>query len=139
MLTASSSPPNSLLAITPVALSVMAFPRLPSTGCRVIKLVTFTQASRFLARGSKTARFPMLVDRVDDPVDLGVTADGFVLGVDEDDFKVFVSAVLVDPVRVQDSQIGAASADSLFRSGFERSLIFQLVDSLVRGFSYEEG
>jgi len=39
-----------------------------------------------------------LVDRVDDPVDAGVTADSLVLGIDENDFKVFVGRVLVDPV-----------------------------------------
>lgn len=54
--------------------------------------------------------------RVDNPVDAGVAADSGVLGVDEDDFKVFVRRVLVDPVRVEYAQVGAAAAHSLFRS-----------------------
>ena len=33
-----------------------------------------------------------------DPVDARVTADGLVLGVDEDDLEVLVGRVLVDPV-----------------------------------------
>ena len=36
--------------------------------------------------------------RLDNPVDAGVAANGFVLGVDQDNFKVFVCRVLIDPI-----------------------------------------
>ena len=81
----------------------------------------------------------MLMHRVHDPVDARVRADGFVLGVDEDDFEVFVGRVLVDPVGVQDAEVGAAAADALFGGGFEGALVFELVDALVCGFSWWEG
>jgi hypothetical protein len=41
-----------------------------------------------------------LVYGVDDPVDSGVKANGFVLRVDKDDFVVFVGRILIDPVRI---------------------------------------
>lgn len=75
----------------------------------------------------------MLVDGVDDPVDAGIDADRLVLGVNEDDLVVLVGGVLVDPVRVEDAQVGAAAADTLLGGGLERALVFELVDTLVGG------
>jgi len=73
------------------------------------------------------------VDGLCDPVDTRVAADGLVLGVDKDDLEVLVGRVLVDPVRVEDAEVGAAAADALFGGGFERALVFELVHSLVGG------
>lgn len=56
---------------------------------------------------------------VADPVDPGVTANGLVLRVNEDDLVVLVRAVLVDPVRVEDAEVGAAATDALFGGGAE--------------------
>jgi hypothetical protein len=78
------------------------------------------------------------VDRVDDPVDAGVAADGLVLGVDEDDLVVLVGRVLVDPVRVEDAEVGAAAADALLGSGLERTLVLELVHTLVGGLACVE-
>ena len=50
-----------------------------------------------------------LVNRFDDPVDAGIFADSLVLGVDEDNLEIFVGGILVDPVGVEDSQIGATT------------------------------
>lgn len=72
-----------------------------------------------------------LVDGVNDPVDSAVLSDGLVRWVDQDDLKVLVCAVLVDPVRVEDSQIGASFADTLLSSRSQRSLVLELVDTLV--------
>lgn len=86
-----------------------------------------------LAGGGKTTSLTVLVHRVDDPVDAGITADGLVLGVDEDDLVVLVGAVLVDPVGVEDAEVGAAAADTLLSSGLEGALVLELVDTLVGG------
>jgi hypothetical protein len=40
----------------------------------------------------------VLVNWLDDPVDAGITTDGLVLRIDENDLKVLVGRVLVDPV-----------------------------------------
>ena len=98
--------------------------------------MTLVHASALLASGSKTTHLTVLVHWVDDPVDAWVTADGFVLWVDEDDFVVLVGAVLVDPVAVENTQIGAAAADTLFSRGFERALVLELVDTLIDRLAY---
>jgi len=77
----------------------------------------------------------VLVDWLDDPVYSWVAANDCVLRVDENDFEIFVGRVLVDPIGIEDSEICAAAADTLFGCGFERSLIFELVDTLVRRFA----
>ena len=71
------------------------------------------------------------MDRVDDPVDAGIPADGLVLGVNEDDLVVLVGGVLVDPVGVEDAEVGAAAADTLLSGGLEGALVLELVDTLV--------
>jgi len=76
------------------------------------------------------------VDRVDDPIDARVAADGLVVGVNKDDLVVLVGGVLVDPVGVKDPQVGAAAADPLLSGGLERALILELVHSLVRGLAW---
>jgi hypothetical protein len=75
------------------------------------------------------------VDWVDDPVDAGITTDCLVLRIDEDDFVVLVGRVLVDPVRVENAQVGAAAANTLFGGGTKGTLVFELVDTLVGGFT----
>ena len=74
---------------------------------------------------------------LDDPVDARITAISLVLRVDKYDLEIFVGRVLVDPVRVQHSQIGAAASYTLFGGRLERALILQLIDTLIRGFAFE--
>lgn len=76
------------------------------------------------------------MDSVADPVDAGVTADGLVLGVDKDNLEVLVGRVLVDPVGVQDTQVRATAANTLLSGGTERTLVLELVDTLVGGLAY---
>ena len=95
--------------------------------------MTLAQSTRFLASCCKTTSFTVLVDRVDNPIDAGVSANCFVLWVDADDFEVLVGRILVDPVGIEDTQVGATTTNALFSGGLERSLILQLVDTLVGG------
>lgn len=73
------------------------------------------------------------MDWVDDPVDARITTDSLMLRIDEDDFEVLVSRVLVDPVGVEDAEIGAAATDTLFGGGSEGALVLELVHTLVGG------
>lgn len=77
-----------------------------------------------------------LVDGVDDPVDARITTDGLVLRVDKDDFVVLVGGILVDPVRVENPKIGTSTADTLLGGRTKRSLVFELVHTLVGGFTW---
>ena len=111
----------------------MAEPGLSATGLGVVVSVTLVETTRALAGGSETTRLAVLVDGVDDPVDAGIDADGLVLGVNEDDLVVLVGRVLVDPVGVQDAEVGAAATDTLLSGGLEGALVLELVDTLVGG------
>jgi hypothetical protein len=111
------------LAVAPEGEGVVPLPGLPSARSSVVVLVSTTKTTALLAGGGKTTALAVLVDGLDDPVDTGIAADGLVLGVDEDDFVVLVGRVLVDPVRVEDAQVGAAAADTLLGGGLEGSLV----------------
>ena len=111
----------------------MALPGLAAAGAGLVVAVALVEAAGLLAGGGETAGLAVLVDGVDDPVDAGVLADGLVLGVDEDDLVVLVGRVLVDPVGVEDAQVGATTTDTLLSGDAEGALVLQLVDTLVGG------
>jgi len=102
-------------------------------GVVVVVLVALPETPVPLSLGGETTSLPVLVDGVGDPVDSGISSDSLVLGVDEDDLVVLVDSVLVDPVRVQDPQVGASSTDSLLGGGLETSLELEVVDTLPDG------
>lgn len=124
------------LPVAPQGQGVLALPGLSAASGGVVVLVTLVDTTGLLAGGGKTASLTVLVHRVDDPVDAGVTADGLVLRVDEDDLVVLVGGVLVDPVGVQDAQVGATATDTLLSGGLEGALVLELVDTLVGGLAY---
>lgn len=115
----------------------MLLPGLPAAGLGLGVAVALVETTGLLAGGGEAAGLAVLVDGVDDPVDAGVDADGLVLGVDEDDLVVLVGGVLVDPVGVQDAQVGATAADTLLSGGLERALVLELVDTLIGGLTCE--
>lgn len=109
----------------------MLLPGLSAASGGLVESVTLSETTGLLSGGGQSTRFSVLVDWVDDPVDAGIAADGLVLRVNEDDLEVFVGGVLVDPVGVQDSQVGATTTDTLLSGGLEGSLVLELVNSLV--------
>jgi hypothetical protein len=119
------------LTVAPEGEGVVPLPGLPPARSGVVELVSTAKTTALLAGGGKTTSLAVLVDGLDDPVDARVAANGLVLGVDADDLVVLVGRVLVDPVRVEDAEVGAAAADTLLSSGLERALVLQLVDTLV--------
>lgn len=121
------------LSVAPQRQGVLALPGLPAASSGVVVLVALVDTTGLLAGGGETASLTVLVHRVYDPVDAGITTDGLVLGVDKDDLVVLVGRVLVDPVGVQDAQVGATAADTLLSGGLEGALVLELVDTLVGG------
>jgi hypothetical protein len=119
------------LTVAPKGEGVVSLPGLPPAGSGVVELVSTTKTTALLAGGGETTSLAVLVDGLDDPVDTGIAADGLVLGVDADNLVVLVGGVLVDPVGVEDAEVGAAAADTLLSSGLERALVLELVDTLV--------
>ena len=127
--------PLTHLSVTLEVEGVVSLPSLSSASSCLVVSMTLAQSTRFLSGSSESTRFTVLVNRVDDPVDASITTNGLVLRIDQDDLVVFVGRVLVDPVRVQDSQVRTTTAYTLLGSRFERSLVFKLVDTLVCWFS----
>ena len=88
--------------------------------------------STSLASGTgESSHFAVLVYGVDDPVDVWIVADLRVAGVDTDHFVVFHGGVLVDPVRVEDAEVGVLASDLFFGNGLEVALEFQVVNTLM--------
>jgi len=95
--------------------------------------VTLSDTTVLLSSRGKTTSLATLVNGVADPVDAGIATDRLVVRVDEDDFKVLVDTVLVDPVRVQNSESSTSTSDTFFGGRTERTLELEVVDTLVGG------
>ena len=96
------------------------------------------KTSVLLASGGKTSGLSVLLLVGGNPVDSSVLGDGLVVGVNKDDFEELESTVLADPVRVENSEVSAASADSLLSDSAVRSVGLELVDTLVDGLSVDD-
>lgn len=71
--------------------SLVSLPGCPAGRPVLVVIVTLaTKTSEFLPCRSKTAKFPMLVNRVTNPVDSRVVSDGIVGRVNKDHFKILV-------------------------------------------------
>ena len=109
----------------------MPLPGLPPASSSFVVSVSLVEAPRLLSGSSKTPALPVLVNWFHNPVDPWVPADSLVLGVDQDDLIIFVSRVLIDPVRIKDTQVCTTAPDTLLSSGPERALVFELVHTLI--------
>lgn len=61
----------------------------------------------------ETPELSVFLDRLGDPVDLGIPPDGLVERVDEDDLEVLVGRVLADPVGAEDAESLQTTTDTL--------------------------
>jgi len=94
---------------------------------------TLSDTPVLLSSRSKTTGLTTLVNGVADPVDAGITTDGLVVRVDEDHLVVLVDTILVDPVRVQNSESSTSTSDTFLGGRTERTLELEVVDTLVGG------
>ncbi len=95
--------------------------------------MTLALTTGLFAGGGKTTALATLVNGLGDPVDPRITTDSLVLRVNGDDLKVLVNTVLVDPVAVQDAQVGTLASNTLLGSGTKRTLVLEVVDTLTNG------
>jgi len=108
-------------------------PGLSPSSSGLVVPVTLVETSALFSSSSKPPALSVLLNRLDDPVDLGITANSLMLRVDEDNLKVLVGGILVDPVGVENTQVCTAAADTLLGSGLEGALVLELVHTLVGG------
>lgn len=130
--------PSRHLSVSLQVEGVVALPGLSATSSCLVESVTLAQTTRLLASSGETPGLAVLVDGGNNPVDASITTDSLVLRVDEDDFVVLVGRVLVDPVGVQDTQVCASAANTLFGRRLQGSLVLELVDTLVGWLSFRE-
>ena len=76
------------------------------------------------------------MDWLYNPIDARVLANGLVLWIHQNDLEVLIGGVLIDPVRVEHAEIGTAAPDAFFCRRFQRTLILQLVDTLICGLAW---
>lgn len=101
----------------------------------VISVSSDSETSVSLTGGGETSVLSMLVLGRGNPVDLSISGNGLVVGVNKDDFVEFVGSVLTNPVRVEDSEVFASPANSLFSDGSVGSARLEGVNTLVDGLS----
>jgi hypothetical protein len=77
----------------------------------------------------------VLMNGVDYPINAGVPSNSLVLRIDQDDLEVLVCGVLINPIGVEDSQICTTTSHPLLGGRLQRPLIFELIYTLVGGFS----
>jgi len=97
----------------------------------VVVTVTFAQATILFADAGKTTRLAVLVNRLGDPVDPGIATNSLVVRIDQDDFIVLVDTILVDPVRVEDTQVATSPSNTLLRNTPQATLRLDMLDTLT--------
>lgn len=123
---------TSCSTVSPERDSVSSEPALLLRWSDLVSLVALSlETSVLLASGSESSGFSVLVFVGGDPVDSWVSSDSLVGWVNHDDFEELEGSVLTNPVRVENSEVSASSADSLFSHSSVRSARLELVDTLV--------
>lgn len=101
----------------------------------VISVASYSESSVSLSGGGETSVLSVLVLGRGNPVDSGISGNGFMVGVNEHNFIELVGSVLTNPVRVEHSEVSASPADSLLSDGSVGSAGLEGVNSLVDGLS----
>ena len=94
---------------------------------------TLAQTTALSSSTGKTSAFPVLVHGVDDPVDTGVVTDLGMGGIYKNNFVILHGGILVDPVRVEHTQILELASDLLLGHRLKIALELNVVDTLVLG------
>ncbi|GMT25949.1 hypothetical protein PFISCL1PPCAC_17246, partial [Pristionchus fissidentatus] len=125
---------NRYLALASVDLGVLALPVLGAgSSLGLGELVSLAQSTGLATSGGEATHLAMLVDRSADPVELCVSADGLVLGVNKDDLEELVGGILGDPVRGKHTEGSAALSDTSLGNSLVAADVLQLVDSVSLG------
>lgn len=89
------------------------------------------------SRGEAT-QLTVPVRRLSNPLHARVVADRIVSRIHQDNLEVLVSQVLVNPVRVQHTEVSALAAHTLLSDGTQVTGRLLLVDTLVLGLSVDD-
>ena len=96
------------------------------------------KTSVLLASSGEATGLSVLLLVACNPVNSGVSGDGLVVGVNKDDLEELEGSVLTNPVRVEDSEVSAASSNTFLSDGSVGSVGLELVDTLVNGLAVND-
>eukprot|EP00179_Madagascaria_erythrocladioides_P010691 CAMPEP_0198367052 /NCGR_PEP_ID=MMETSP1450-20131203/154992_1 /TAXON_ID=753684 ORGANISM="Madagascaria erythrocladiodes, Strain CCMP3234" /NCGR_SAMPLE_ID=MMETSP1450 /ASSEMBLY_ACC=CAM_ASM_001115 /LENGTH=624 /DNA_ID=CAMNT_0044074527 /DNA_START=21 /DNA_END=1897 /DNA_ORIENTATION=- len=110
--------PPRILTVATERQGVVLLPYPANAGSHLGDAVTLAHETASLsASGGETSPLAMLHDRLGNPVDSWVTANGLMAGVNQNDLIVLVNRVLVDPVRVEHAHVAALASGALLGDG----------------------
>merc|ERR1712063_55984 len=116
----------------------MTFPDSSARRCVLAVTMSFTKTSVLLTSSSETSQFTMFHCWCTDPVDARIVSDCGVRWIDYDNFKKFISGILVNPVRRKNSKVSSTATNSLFSNRSQTSLEFKLSNTLVDWFTVSD-
>lgn len=101
-------------------------------------MATLAESTVGAASRGEATELAVLVGGVGDPLKTGVLADGGAHGIDKDDLEVLVGGILVDPVRVENTEVAALATNTLLSEGTEVADGLELVDTVVLGLAVHD-
>ena len=133
------------LAVTPQLKRIMPLPSSPPTSTSMVIQMTLINPTGSLANRRQSSRLAMFHSRSTDPIDPSIPTNSIyllatnsvsrvdtVLRVHKNNFVIFVRRILIYPVGVQNPQIGTFTTNTLFSSRTQRTLVLELIHTLIR-------
>jgi len=132
------------LTITPQLKRIMPLPSSPPTSTSMVIQMTLINPTGSLANRRQSSRLAMFHSRSTDPIDPSIPTNSIyllatnsvsrvdtVLRVHKNNFVIFVCRILIYPVGIQNPQIGTFTTNTFFCCRTQRSLIFELIHTLI--------
>lgn len=94
---------------------------------------TLAQSTRLASSRSKSTALTVLVHGVDNPIDARIIANLGMRGIDQNDFIILHGSILINPVRVENTEIGILASNLFFGNGLKVAFKLQVVDTLMLG------
>jgi hypothetical protein len=133
------------LAVTPQLKRIMPLPSSPPTSTSMVIQMTLINPTGSLANRRQSSRLAMFHSRSTDPIDSSIPTNSIyllatnsvsrvdtVLRVHKNNFVIFVRRILIYPVGIQNPQIGTFTTNTFFSSRTQRTLVLELIHTLIR-------
>jgi len=134
-----SRDPLKHLSVATKRKSVVALPDVTTARTSLVVTVTLApETTVLLTSRGKTTDLTVLHDRTADPVDLRVTTDSGVRGVDHDNLKELEGTILSNGIRVEDAEVHATSTSAHLSDGAEVVGAGHAQDPLIAGLAPDD-
>lgn len=103
----------------------------------LVEQVTLTNTTGLATSRSETTELAVLHSRLADPVHARIATDSLVERINTNDFVELEGSILVNPVAVQDAQVGEATTNALLSNSLQVTGRLELVNSLRGGLGHD--